>query len=158
MKRLTTPFLLSLPWFLFVSGCDSCCTQSTESPAKSGAQSAPAAPTIELASFHGDNFTRDVLESDKLVLVDFFSPSCGVCRSMEPVVQAVAAQFDGQVTVGKLSVDDSKAIAGQYDVEMIPQFLLFKEGQLVTRLGGPVSQKEMVAKIQQALDAGGATP
>jgi thioredoxin 1 len=158
MKRTMIPLLLGLSWILSMCGCDSCCGPAEMSPAESAGQAAAAAPTVSLASFDANNFAADVLGSDKLVLADFFSPSCGVCRSMEPVVETVAQQFAGQLAAGKLNVDDNKDIAGQYNVDMIPQFLLFKNGEMITRLGGPVSQNEMIAKVQQALGTGAETP
>lgn len=72
-----------------------------------------------------DNFSTAV-QSGKLVVVDFWAPWCGPCRQLTPVIDRVADQFAGQVTVGKVNVDENSDLAVKFDVNTIPRILIFK--------------------------------
>jgi len=72
-----------------------------------------------------DNFPT-ALQAGKLVVVDFWAPWCGPCRQLTPVIDRVADQFAGQVTVGKVNVDENNELAVKYDVNTIPRILMFK--------------------------------
>jgi thioredoxin len=86
------------------------------------------------------SFAQDVLQSDGLVLVDFWAPWCGPCRAVAPVLEQIAAQYAGQVTVAKMNVDENPQTPGQYGVRSIPTIALFKGGQVVDGVLGAAPQ------------------
>ena len=90
-----------------------------------------------------DNFAERVLKSNKLVLVDFWAEWCGPCRTMDPVIKSLAAEFDGKVVFGKLNVDDYPDIAQTYGINGIPAFLVFKGGVLKHRVMGVVPRQSL---------------
>jgi thioredoxin 1 len=89
-----------------------------------------------LLHFEDANFTKDVLESDQPVVVDFYADWCPPCRMMTPVVEKLAEEYAGQVKIGKLDTDASQDIAIQYGVSGIPTLGMFRGGKLVDRLVG----------------------
>ena len=95
------------------------------------------------------NFDADVLNAGQPVLVDFWAEWCGPCRAMEPSINALASDYVGKVSVGKLNVDDNPSITMRYMVRGIPTVMLFKGGQIIDQVVGLVdknSLKQMVDK------------
>src|ERR1700686_887004 len=86
--------------------------------------------------FDGPTFEADVLNASEPVVVDFYADWCGPCRMMTPVVEQLAGEYAGKVTIGKLDVDVNQDIAIRYGVVGIPTLGLFKDGKLVDRLVG----------------------
>ena len=92
-------------------------------------------------------FDQDVLNSDLPVLVDFWAPWCGPCRAMSPTVDAVAAEYEGRIKVGKLNTDENQATAMRYQVRGIPTLLLFKGGRVVDQRVGAMPKAELVKML-----------
>ncbi len=86
--------------------------------------------------FTDDSFSKEVLQSDKPVLVDFWAPWCGPCKSLGPIIEKLSTDLASSVKIGKLNVDDNPATAQEYGVMSIPTLLLFKGGKVVgTHMG-----------------------
>lgn len=101
--------------------------------------------------FTDQNFKEEVLKSELPVLVDFYADWCGPCKMMAPIIENLAAEYDGKVTVGKLNVDTSPATAAGYRVMSIPTMMLFVNGEVRETVVGAVSAKELMQKLEQAL-------
>ena len=104
---------------------------------------------INTVTFTDAAWDAEVLQSDKPVLVDFWAEWCGPCRMMSPTIDALADDYSGRVTIGKLNVDENGGAAMRYGVRGIPTLLLFKGGQVVAQKVGATSKTD----LQQLIDA-----
>ena len=95
------------------------------------------------------NFTQEVLQSDKPVLVDFWAEWCGPCKMIAPTLTELAGEYAGKAKIAKLDVDSYNMIAGQYGIRSIPSLLIFKNGMVVDQIVGAVPKQ----KIKERLDA-----
>ena len=94
-----------------------------------------------------ENFEKEVLKSDKTVLVDFWATWCGPCQMIAPVVEDIAK--DGKVKVGKVNVDDEQELAINYGVMSIPTLIFFKNGNPVKEVVGFHSKSELEEIINE---------
>jgi thioredoxin 1 len=94
-----------------------------------------------------DSFAEDVLSSNKPVLVDFWATWCGPCKMVAPVLEEIAAEQAGQITVAKLDVDANPGTARDFQVVSIPTMILFKDGQPVKRIVGAKGKAALLREL-----------
>ena len=99
--------------------------------------------------FTDENFNQEVLSSDIPVLVDFYADWCGPCKMLAPTIEALAAEFEGKVKIGKLNVDNAPDTAQKYGIMSIPTLLYIKNGEVVNKSIGVVAKSE----IEQVLNS-----
>ncbi len=100
-----------------------------------------------------ENFQKEVLESEKPVLVDFWAAWCGPCRVLGPVIEELATEVNGAAKVGKLNVDENPATAQQFGVRSIPTVLFFDKGQMVDSTIGVVPKEALRSKLEALASA-----
>jgi thioredoxin 1 len=97
-------------------------------------------------TFTDGNFETSVLKAGGPVLVDFWAEWCGPCKRLAPTIDALAADYAGKVTIGKLNVDDNPNTAFKFQIRGIPAVLLFKDGAVVESVVG-LAPKEDFKKV-----------
>ncbi|MFC1763763.1 thioredoxin [Planctomycetota bacterium] len=99
-------------------------------------------------------FHDEVLNSEVPVLVDYWAPWCGPCRMVSPVLDKIAAHYQGQVKVCKVNIDEQREVAIQYGVMSVPTLHLFKDGLVVDQMGGvtPSFEEDLHARIGPHLE------
>ncbi|RJE46747.1 MULTISPECIES: thioredoxin [unclassified Dehalobacter] len=106
---------------------------------------------VNVKTFTAENWQSDVLSSSQLVLVDFWAAWCGPCRMIAPVVEELADEYAGKVTIGKLNVDEQGEIAQKYGVMSIPTLLLIKNGKIADTIVGFRGKSDLVKAIEAKL-------
>ncbi len=94
------------------------------------------------------NFEEEILKSSTPALVDFWAAWCGPCRTVGPIVEELAGEYNDKVKIAKLNVDDNKQTPSKYGVRGIPTLMLFRDGQVVDQIVGAVPK----SKIKELLD------
>ena len=100
------------------------------------------------------SFEKDVLQSEQLVLVDFWAAWCAPCRMIAPTVEAVAEQYRGSASVVKLNVDENPSVSQRYGIKGIPTLILFRGGKEEERIVGATSKESLSRLIEQSLNGG----
>jgi thioredoxin 1 len=101
---------------------------------------------MALVHLNEDNFHEEVLESDELVLVDFWAEWCAPCRMLGPIIEELAEDVGEEYKIAKLNIEKAKSLAREYNVMSIPTMVLFKNGEEVKRVTG-VKQKEQLKSL-----------
>ena len=101
----------------------------------------------KVGEIQDSSFDSDVLQSAVPVLVDFWAPWCGPCKSIAPVLEELANEFDGKIKIVKLNVDDNPKSPADYNVKGIPNLVFFKGGKQVNQIVGAVPKDKLVAAI-----------
>ena len=101
--------------------------------------------------FTDSNFQETAIENDGVAVVDFWAEWCGPCRMITPIIEELAKEYDGKVTVGKLNVDHNQDTSMKYNVRSIPTILILKNGEVVDKQVGLTTKKALQDKIEAAL-------
>ncbi|MHC5041489.1 MAG: thioredoxin [Planctomycetota bacterium] len=104
---------------------------------------------MSLSVLNDENFSSEVLESGVPVMVDFYATWCGPCKALSPIVEKLAADFDGQLKVGKLNIDEAPQTPGQFAVQAVPTIVFFKDGKVVDKLVGLKKESDLRSRIEQ---------
>lgn len=102
---------------------------------------------MSVIKVNSDNFQKEVLQSEKVVLVDFYADWCGPCKMLSPIVDEVANEIN-DVKVCKINVDEARNIAENYDIMSIPTLLVFKNGNVVNSSLGLVDKRKILDLIK----------
>jgi thioredoxin 1 len=94
---------------------------------------------------------QTLIAEGKPLMVDCWAPWCGPCKMMLPVVDELAAEYEGRVQIGKLNADENMEACSQWQVMSIPTFLFFKGGKLVDRTVGAMRKQDLAAKLDSLL-------
>lgn len=95
------------------------------------------------------NFEAEVLKSQTPVLVDFWAPWCGPCKSIAPILEELASEYAGKIKVVKLNVDDNPKTPSGYNVRGIPNLVFFKGGEVVEQIVGAVPKDQLVSALSK---------
>ncbi len=100
-----------------------------------------------------DTWEKEVLNSDGLVMIDFWAVWCGPCRMIAPTVEELAKEYSGKVKVVKLNTDENPDIASRYKIMGIPTLMFFKAGQKVDQIVGAVPKAQLKSKLDALLSS-----
>ena len=98
-----------------------------------------------------DNFEAEVIHSELPVLIDFWAPWCGPCKSIAPVIEELASEYEGRLKVAKLNVDENPVIPSRYGVRGIPNLIILKGGNVKDQIVGAVPKKRLVDAVEKVL-------
>lgn len=137
--------VLLLSFAILCVGCDGAdyATEPQETPTLE--QTENGTQVSGIVTLTKDNFGTEVLKSDKVVLVDFWAEWCGPCKSLAPIIEEIALE-NPNIKVGKINVDEQPQLADEFDIELIPTMIVFKDGKVVNTYTGYTS-KENILKL-----------
>lgn len=101
----------------------------------------------KIAQLTAASFKSTINSATTPVLVDFWAPWCGPCKAIAPILEELASEFDGKLTIAKVNIDDHGEVATEYGIRAIPTMLLFKSGQVAEQLVGMMPKAALKAKL-----------
>ncbi len=100
---------------------------------------------------NSSNFNEEVINTEKLVLIDFFATWCGPCKMLSPIISEIANEYSNSVKVCKVNVDENQDLALKYSVTSIPTLIFLKNGKILNISVGLCSKVELVKMINELL-------
>ena len=94
---------------------------------------------------------EELVNAGKPMVLDFWAEWCGPCRMVSPIIDELATEYEGRVTIGKMDVDNNNDVVAQFGIRNIPTVLFFKDGKLVDKQVGAAQKSAFVAKIDALL-------
>jgi len=134
------------PWSLF-----STTTRTPEIFLPTGKKEKNSMASDKVLHVTDDEFDSTVINNDLPCLVDFWAPWCGPCKAIGPVIDELAAEFDGKIVITKMNVDDNPSTPGKFGIRAIPTLILFKGGEVVDKVTGAVGKPQLIELINKAL-------
>ena len=104
---------------------------------------------MSVLKLNEENFEKEVLQSDKKVLVDFYADWCGPCKMMSPVIDKIAEELGDSIKVGKVNSDESMNLAEQYSIMSIPTIMIFQNGSVLKTFVGVTSKEDILKAISE---------
>jgi len=101
----------------------------------------------KIANLTTESFKTAITSSAVPVLVDFWAPWCGPCKAIAPILEELATELEGKLTIGKINIDEHDGVAAEYGVRAIPTMILFKGGKAAETLVGMMPKATIKAKI-----------
>jgi thioredoxin 1 len=105
----------------------------------------------KISNLTTDTFKNAVTTSTTPVLVDFWAPWCGPCKAIAPVLDELATEFAGQISIAKVNIDENESIAAEYGIRAIPTMLIFKGGKVVEQIVGMLPKAALKSKLAAAV-------
>ncbi len=102
---------------------------------------------MDVLKITSENFEQEVINADKMVVVDFYADWCGPCKMMAPIIEEIAKELEGKAKVGKINIDDNQSLAVKYQVMSIPTIAIFKQGKVIQSFVGVTDKQEILDAV-----------
>ena len=102
---------------------------------------------MDVLKITSENFEQEVINADKMVVVDFYADWCGPCKMMAPIIEEIAKELEGKAKVGKINIDDNQNLAVEYQVMRIPTIAIFKQGKVIQSFVGVTDKQEILDAV-----------
>lgn len=103
---------------------------------------------MSVINVNSKNFENEVLNSEKMVIVDFYTNWCGPCKMMSPIIEKIAMKNPDKIKVCKINVDESQELAQKYKILSIPTLIFFKQGEIINTIVGLTDEEDILSKIK----------
>jgi len=94
---------------------------------------------------------NELVNGDKPLMIDFWAEWCGPCQTISPIVEELAKEYEGQIAIGKVNVDEDDGLSGEFGIRSIPTLLFFKNGELIDKHVGAASKSIIESKLKSLL-------
>ena len=99
--------------------------------------------------FNENNYENEVIKSDIPVMIEFYAEWCGPCRMMSPIVEQFAGEYEGKVKIGKVNVDEERALAMKFGIQSIPCFVFIKDGKVTDTVVGAMPKEALNRRLEK---------